>query len=92
MATTVSVQSLNNSTRADHRALFKKGIITLEDLVSDNNDLIVKQSPNSSLLTPTKVFLLMQVIDALHVQWWNSLMLCGHKRDKTFVQIILSYV
>ena len=100
-ATAVSVQCLNNNSRADtiiwnnkhicvdsksifHRALFKKGIITLEDLVSENNDLIVKQSPNSSLLTPTEVFLLMQVIDALPVQWRNSLALRGHKRDKTF--------
>ena len=74
-ATAVSVQSLNNNTRADtiiwnnkhicvdrksifHRALFKKGLITLEDLVSDNNDFIVKQPPNSSLFTPTEVFLL----------------------------------
>ena len=32
-----------------------------------------------------KVFLLMQVIDALLVQWWNSLALCGHKREKTIV-------
>ena len=101
-ATAVSVQSLNNNTRADtiiwnnkhicvdsksifHCALFKKGIITLEDLVSDNNDLIVKQSLNGSLFTPTEVFLLMQVIYALPVQWRNSLALCGHKRDTTFV-------
>ena len=68
-----------------HHALFKKGIITLEDLVSDNNDLIVKQSLNSSLFKPTEVFLLVQVVDALLVQWRNSLALCGHKRDKTFV-------
>ena len=56
-ATAISVQCLNNSTRADtivwnnkhicvdnksifHRSLFKKGIITLEDLVSESNDLI----------------------------------------------------
>ena len=74
-ATAVSVQSLNNNTRADtiiwnnkhicvdsksifHRALFKKGIITLEDLVSDNNDFIVKQSLNNPLFTPMEVFLL----------------------------------
>ena len=103
-ATAVSVQSLNNNTRADtiiwnnkhicvdsklifHHALFKEGIITLEDLVSNNNDLIVKQSLNSSLFTPTEVFLLVQVIDALPVQWWNSLALCGHERDKTFVLV-----
>ena len=48
-----------------HRSLFKKGIITLEDLVNENNDLIVKQSSNKSHFTSTEVFLLMQVIDAL---------------------------
>ena len=42
-----------------HRSLFKKGIITLEDLVSESNHLIVKQSSNNSHLTPTEVFLLM---------------------------------
>ena len=54
----------------------KKGIITctLEDLVSENNDLIVKQSPKSSLFTPTEVFLLMQVIGALPVQWCGILL------------------
>ena len=81
-ATAISVQCLNNNTRADtivwnnkhicvdnksifHRSLLKKGIITLEDLVSESNDLIVKQSPGNSHVTPTEVFLLMQVIDAL---------------------------
>ena len=86
-ATAVSVQCLNNNTRADtivwnnkhicvdnksifYRSLFQKGIFTLEDLVSD---LIVKQPPNNSLFTPMEVFLLMQVIDALPLQWCNSL-------------------
>ena len=101
-ATTVSVQCLNNNTRADtivwnnkhicvdnksifHRSLFQKGIITLEDLISESNDLINKQLPNNSHFTPMEVFLLMQVIDALPLQWRNSLSLCGQKSDKTFV-------
>ena len=27
----------------------------------------------------------MLVFNALPVQWWNSVALCGHKRDKTLV-------
>ena len=69
-----------------HRSLFEKGIITLEDLVSESNDLIVnKQSSNNSHFAPTEVFLFMQVIDALPLQWRNSLTLHGQKGDKTFV-------
>ena len=49
-----------------HCSLFKKGIITLEDLVNKRKDFIVKQSSNNSHFTPTEVFLFMQVIDALH--------------------------
>ena len=70
-----------------HRSLFKKGIITLEDLVNESKDLIVKQSSNNSHFTPTEVFLLMQVIDALPLQWRNSLALHGQKSDKTFILI-----
>ena len=102
-ATAISVQCLNNNTRADtivwnnkrhicvdnkssfHRSLFKKRIITLEDLLSESNDLIVKQSSSNSHFTPTEVFLLMQVIDALPLQWWKSLALCGQKSYETFV-------
>ena len=101
-ANSVSVQSLNNNTRADtiiwnnkhicvdsksifHRALFKKGIITLEDLVSDNNDLIVKQSLNSSLFHLRRCFywckLSMRYLCNGEILWRS---LCGLKRDKTF--------
>ena len=89
-ATAVSVQCLNNNTIACcvdnksvfHRSLFEKGIITLEDLVSESNDLIVKQSSNNS----TEVLLLLQVIDALPLKWRNSLALHEQKGDKTFVR------
>ena len=70
-----------------HRSLFKKGIITLEDLVNESNDLIVKQSSNNSHSRPTEVFLLMQAIDALPLQWRNSLALHGQKSGKTFILI-----
>ena len=40
-----------------HRSLFEKGIITLEDLVSESNDLIVMQFSSNSHFTPTEVFL-----------------------------------
>ena len=64
--------------------LFEKGIITLEDLIDNNNDLIIK-NPCSSNFTPVEVFFLMQVIDALPIQWRNSLTSCGDKCNKTFV-------
>ncbi len=42
-------------------------------------------NPRSSFFTPVEVFLLMQVIDALPIQWRNSLTACGHKCNKVFV-------
>lgn len=69
---------------AFYPSLFKKGIIMLEDLVNESNDLIVKQSSNNLHFTPMEVFLLMQVIDALPLQWWNSLALHGQKVIKHF--------
>ena len=62
-----------------HHSLFKKEIITLEDVV------IVKQSSNNSHFRPMELFLLMLVIDALPLQWQNSLALHGQKSDKPFV-------
>ena len=53
--------------------------------MSESNDLIVKQSSNSSHFTPTEVFLLMQVIVALPLQWRNSFALHEQKSDKAFV-------
>ena len=68
-----------------YHTLFGKGIITLEDLVSDNNELIIKQNPFSSTFTLLEMFLLMHIIDALPMQWRNSLTSCGHKSGKAFV-------
>lgn len=101
VATAVKVQCLNDISRADiiiwnnkhicvdgksifHHTLYEKGIITLENLISDNNDLIIKNL-HSSMFTPVEVFSLMQVIDALPIQWRNSLTACGHKSNKAFV-------
>ena len=67
-----------------YHTLFEKGIITLEDLLNNNNDLIIK-NPRGSNFTPIEVFSLMQVIDVLPIQWRNSLTSCGHKCSKTFV-------
>ena len=67
-----------------YHTLFEKGIIMLEDLINNNNDLIIK-NPRGSNFTLVEVFSLMQVIDALPIQWRNSLTSCGHKCSKTFV-------
>ena len=52
-----------------HFALFNEGIVTLDDLLTNRNDLIVKQNLNESVLTPLEIFYLMRIIDALPVQW-----------------------
>ena len=56
---------LINGTSIFHYSLFNKGIILLEDLVSDKNDVIIKQNLNKSIFTPMEVFYLMQILDAL---------------------------
>ena len=68
-----------------YHTLFGKGIITLEDIVSDNNELIIKQKPFSSTFILLQIFLLMQIIDALPMQWRNSLTSCGRESGKAFV-------
>lgn len=68
-----------------HHALFEKGIITLEDLISDHNDFIVKGNPYRLGFTPMEVFYLRQILDALPVQWQNSLRSCGNKGGNAFV-------
>ena len=56
---------LINGTSIFHYSLFNKGIILLEDLVSDKNDVIIKQNLYKSIFTPMEVFYLMQILDAL---------------------------
>ena len=40
-------------------SLFKKEIVTLEDLVNDKNEVIFKQNLNEANFTPVEVFHLM---------------------------------
>ena len=55
-------------------ALFKKGIITLEDLTTDGNDVITGiQIMASASFTPKEKFQLMTIIDAIPTQWRNHL-------------------
>ena len=57
----------------------------LEDLVTESNNLIVKQSSNNSHFTPTEVFLLIKVTDAVPLKSRNSVALHWQKKsDKTF--------
>ena len=76
---------LINGTSIFHYRLFNKGIVTLEDLISDKNDVIIKQNLNESIFSPMEVFYLMQVLDALPMVWRNSLLSCGPKSGKSFV-------
>lgn len=57
----------------------------MEDLVNDRNDLIVKQIPNESILTPVGVFYLLHIIDTLPEKWRNSLTSSGNKTGNVFV-------
>ena len=56
---------LINGTSIFHYSLFNKGIITLEDLLSDKNGVIIKQNLNESIFTPMEVFYWMQILNAL---------------------------
>ena len=54
-------------------ASFKKGIITLEDLTTDGNDVITGfQIITSASFTPKEKFQLMAIIDAILTQWHND--------------------
>ena len=66
------------------KSLFDKGIITLENLVTDANVLLVRQNPNGLPFTPLECFQLIQIFEALPTQWRKSLTSCGPKSGKTF--------
>ena len=68
-----------------YKNLFDKGIITLENLVTDTNELLVKQNLNALSFTPLQWFQLIQIFEALPTQWRNSLTSCGPKCDKTLI-------
>ena len=67
-----------------YQSLFDKGIITLENLVTDTNVLVIKQSPNGLPFTPLEWFHLIQILETLPTQWRKSLTSCGPKSGKTF--------
>ena len=55
-------------------ALFKKGIITLEDLTTEGNGIITGfQIIASASFTPKEKFHLMAIIDAIPTQWRHHL-------------------
>ena len=67
-----------------YQSLFDKGIITLENLVTDTDVLLIKQNPNGLPFTPLEWFHLIQIFKALPTQWRKSLTSCGPKSGKTF--------
>ena len=76
-------------------ALFKKGIITLEHLTSEENDVIaVFQIMASASFIPKEKFQLMAIIDAIPTQWQNHLKTCdnnqNHSTSSTSAQLHLN--
>ena len=67
-----------------YQSLFDKGIITLENLVTDTNVLLIKRNLNGLPFTPLEWFHLIQIFEALPTQWRKSLTSCGPKSGKTF--------
>ena len=56
-----------------HSSLYKKGIVRLEDLVDDKNNLLVRKNLIHSRLSPLEIFYLMRIIDTLPAQYRSSL-------------------
>ena len=54
--------------------MFKKGIITVEDLTTDGNDVITGfEIMASASFTPKEKFQLMAIVDAIPTQWQHHL-------------------
>ena len=68
-----------------HSSLYKKGIVRLEDLVDDKNNLIVRKNLIQSGLSPLEIFYLMRTSDALLAQYRNSLTNNTHNSRNAFV-------
>ena len=68
------------------RNLAKKGILRMGDLISNNNELIVKSSYKLRELniSPLDTFKLISVIDALPVEWRESINSLAFTADKPF--------
>ena len=65
-------------------ALFKKGIITLEDLTTEVNGVITGfQILASASLTSKEKFQLMTIIDAIPTQWQHHLKMCNNYQNNS---------
>ena len=65
-------------------ALFKKGIITLQDLTTEENGFINGfQILASASLTPKETFQLMAIIDAIPTQWRHHLKTCNDYQNNS---------
>ena len=65
-------------------ALFKKGIITLQDLTTEENGVITGfQILASASLTPKEKFQLMAIIDAIPTQWRHHLKTCNNYQNNS---------
>ena len=67
-----------------HSSLYEKGMVRLEDLVDDKNNLIVRKKMHSDL-SPLEIFFLMRIIDALPPPYRNSLTNNAHNSRNAFV-------
>ena len=68
------------------RSLTEKGILRRGDLISDNNELMVKSNYKLRELniSPLDIFKLISVIDALPVEWRESLNTLAFTADEPF--------
>ena len=68
------------------RNLAEKGILRMGDLISDNNELIVNGNYNKVQrnISPLDIFKLTSVIDALPVEWGESLNTFASIADEPF--------
>jgi len=71
------------------RNLAEKGILRMGDLISNNNEFIVRSTCNDKLrelnISPLDIFTLISVIDALSAEWCKSLtMSVSIVRDEPF--------
>ena len=67
-------------------ALFKKGIITLEDITTEENGVITGfQIMASTSFTPKEKFQLMAIIDAIPTQWRHHLKTCNNYQNNSSI-------
>ena len=68
------------------KTLAEKGIIKIGDLISDNNELIVKNNRRLRKLniSPLDAFRLLALIDALPLEWREELKTISYIEDENF--------